>query len=386
MNSGVSLYLDAMRAVAALVVFFSHFAYARFSGGAYLWFREYNFGSDAVVVFFVLSGFLIAHAASRCDGAAGFATARIARLYSVVIPAIALTFALDAIGRMADPALYAPPWDQDGAPWREAWRAITFTNEGWGQASRLGTNGPYWSLAYEAWYYALFAAIFFTRRVRRMLLVALGAILAGPKILILAPCWAAGAVLHAVWMRGRVSLISRRAAVALIVTPVFAYFVLQLIGAPDALYALTAQWMQIAEPSYVLGFSNEFLWNYVIAGLVVAHLTGIIAAADLAPRLSQHLAKAIRWPAERSFALYLFHYPVLSCTAALLPLDRQSLTQNLLLFVIALAASYGLAEITERRLYAWRRWTDAVWAMISKFAGGIEAKPAAPSEFGQGKP
>ena len=56
----LSVYLDLMRAIAAFVVLLSHFAYPRFTDGAFLVIRDLNLGSDAVVVFFVLSGFVIA--------------------------------------------------------------------------------------------------------------------------------------------------------------------------------------------------------------------------------------------------------------------------------------------------------------------------------------
>ncbi|MEM8755449.1 MAG: acyltransferase family protein, partial [Pseudomonadota bacterium] len=65
MNPRLSAHLDLLRVLAALVVLFSHFAYARFSRGDYLFVREWNLGSDAVVVFFVLSGYVVAHTAAR---------------------------------------------------------------------------------------------------------------------------------------------------------------------------------------------------------------------------------------------------------------------------------------------------------------------------------
>lgn len=106
MHRGLSLWLDVLPAVATLVVVFSHFAYARFSGGDLQWFRDYNFGNDAVVVFFVVSGFVIAFAAGR-DGTAGaYAFNRLTRLWSVLIPALILTLVFDRYGSALTPAAY----------------------------------------------------------------------------------------------------------------------------------------------------------------------------------------------------------------------------------------------------------------------------------------
>ena len=62
---GLSGYLDLLRFGAAFVVLLSHFAYTRFTDGQYSFIRELNLGSDAVVLFFVLSGFVITFAATQ---------------------------------------------------------------------------------------------------------------------------------------------------------------------------------------------------------------------------------------------------------------------------------------------------------------------------------
>ena len=77
MTRGFSLYLDALRFLAAMVVFASHLGYERFTKGGMEWIRDLNLGSDAVVVFFVLSGFVIAHTTfARDRGPAAYAQAR----------------------------------------------------------------------------------------------------------------------------------------------------------------------------------------------------------------------------------------------------------------------------------------------------------------------
>ena len=57
MTNALSLYLDALRFGAAFVVFVSHYVAERYTGG--LFWQSMPYGRTAVLVFFVLSGFVI---------------------------------------------------------------------------------------------------------------------------------------------------------------------------------------------------------------------------------------------------------------------------------------------------------------------------------------
>src|SRR3712207_5488997 len=149
-----SIYLDMLRFVSALMVYASHLG-SRAIGGGILW--PFNmFGTPAVTVFFVLSGFVIgyvtdAHETNGYD----YLVSRAARLYSVVIPTLILTSLLDSIGSSVNPAMYE---SFHGAAQMSVWRLIAsgvFLNEIWGSSIIPGTNGAYWSLGYEIAYYAL---------------------------------------------------------------------------------------------------------------------------------------------------------------------------------------------------------------------------------------
>ena len=107
MEPGLSRYLDALRFGAAFLVLLSHWAYKRFTDGTYGVIRDWNLGSDAVVLFFVLSGFVITFAAMEKDGAPRrFAFSRLSRLWSVAIPALVLTLICDLIGIKFNPDFY----------------------------------------------------------------------------------------------------------------------------------------------------------------------------------------------------------------------------------------------------------------------------------------
>ena len=111
MTNGLSLYLDALRFAAAFTVFLSHYSTGRISGGLLWQFSDY--GRTAVLVFFVLSGFVIAAVTdTRERSLENYALSRIARLYSVIIPAFILTALLDYLGNAIDPRLYGPEWNR----------------------------------------------------------------------------------------------------------------------------------------------------------------------------------------------------------------------------------------------------------------------------------
>jgi peptidoglycan/LPS O-acetylase OafA/YrhL len=67
----------------------------------------YDLGLDAVMVFFVLSGFVIAYTSERESTATIFVASRIARLWSVLLPALLITAVADAIGVWFNPNLYS---------------------------------------------------------------------------------------------------------------------------------------------------------------------------------------------------------------------------------------------------------------------------------------
>ncbi|MGC9272004.1 acyltransferase family protein, partial [Acidiphilium sp.] len=161
MNKETSIYLDAVRFTAALAVFFDHISGSRFTGG--LFWQMGPYGPEAVDVFFVLSGFVIAYVYdTRENTPMRYAVSRFARIYSVALPALIATFILDDIGRKARPGIYEAYW---GYQWHgrlsQLIHAISFTNQIWFNQVQPGSNFPYWSLGFEVWYYVIFAVAVF---------------------------------------------------------------------------------------------------------------------------------------------------------------------------------------------------------------------------------
>ena len=366
MSRSLSLYLDALRALAALVVLLSHFAYARFTDGRYLIIRDLNLGSDAVILFFVLSGFVIAFTRETKDLTwRQFAFNRATRLYSVALPAIGLTVAFDAIGSAMHPAAYEGWWHSRTPLSVAVPVSAVFANE-WGPAGlRLGTNGPYWSLSYEAAYYVLFGCAVYLRGVRRCLLLAAGGILFGLKALLLMPAWILGAVAYHwlalsgnSWKRDW-RPVARLAAAGTVV----AYALCLALDVPETLMRLSTEWLG---PHVItrLRFSDEFLWNAIVGFLFAIHLFSV-AALLRAQQGRCAGASMIRWLAGASFSVYLVHYPALQIVDSLLP-TSPGLGRDVALFVITLAICFLFAQVFERPLASLRRRLQTVAGTCTK--------------------
>jgi peptidoglycan/LPS O-acetylase OafA/YrhL len=152
--------LDVVRFASAMAVLIYHAGQERFSGG---WFRIPMIGTDAVMVFFVLSGFVIAYTSETKDrNISDYVISRLSRLWSILVPAVALTAFLDYIGLHLFSvfyerwAAYEPTTGHWAAPVPSALAASTFTNELWFKSTPILSDGPVWSLGYEFWYYAIF--------------------------------------------------------------------------------------------------------------------------------------------------------------------------------------------------------------------------------------
>ena len=88
MHKSTSIYLDAVRFLASLTVFYYHVCEL---GIVTTEFRLY-LAREAVMVFFVLSGFVISYVAINKDhNLQVYMVGSLSRLYSVVLPALLLT-------------------------------------------------------------------------------------------------------------------------------------------------------------------------------------------------------------------------------------------------------------------------------------------------------
>lgn len=341
MNRATSIYLDLARFIAAMVVFVGHLSGARFTGG--LFWQAGPFMAEAVAVFFVLSGFVIGFAVDQREQTArDYAINRAARIYSVALPALAITFALDALGRTADPALYAPWWGYvaDGRL-GQCLAGLFFVNQLWFAQIPQGSDLPYWSLGYEVWYYVIFGMAVFARW--RVAGAVLAGLIAGPKILAMLPLWLLGLGCYRLCSRITLSAV---AGLCLWLVAIGLWLCYEVWAVRHH------RWLGFVPAALA---RPELLQDYLVGVLFAAALLGFRFASPLigAPLLA--LAPPIRWAAGATFSIYLLHLPIAQFLATQMPWPPQAWATRAILMPGTLALIFAVAEVTERRKEIWRR-------------------------------
>jgi peptidoglycan/LPS O-acetylase OafA/YrhL len=354
-NRSFSTYLDLVRLGAALAVFFSHFGQEQFSHGVLAVFRPY--GHEAVVLFFVLSGYVIAYVASERETSLGsFAASRIGRIYSVVLPALLVTILVDSL-LLAKGIAGEVPTYQLAAPWKYLPLFLVFGTDLWFLNEDAFSNLPYWSLSYEVWYYVLFAACWYFEGRKRLVLAGLVCLVVGPRQLLLLPVWLAGVAVYRLqrhYVVGRGIARLAFAASLLLLLLIFGLDLDQVIS--NRLFA----WLgEDARPWF--RYSQYFLGDYLIALLTVINLL----AARYAELGFGRVAPLIASAASLTFALYLLHYPLLELFSLWLG------PWGMLVAILAAVWAVGsLAEGLKRRI------RDRTLLILGGLAPGLAARPA----------
>ncbi len=345
-----SYYLNLVRFLAAIIVLLSHYAYPHFTDGDYLIIRELNLGSDAVVLFFVLSGLVIAYSAEQKDKNINtYFFNRFTRLYSVAVPAVILTYILDQIGSSFDPDAYYGFWYNPLSFGEMLFTGLTFSGE-WGiAAERLGTNGPYWSLSYEFMYYLMFGFFVFTKGAMRIFALILAVFLAGPRVLLLMPIWVMGCWVYSK-IRSGIDL-DRKTRSLLIFGPLVVYALSLAYGVPEKLITITHNLLGQSFTNVVLRFSNEFLWNNFIGILIALHFVGMASIKKEVPSWKD----TVTWLSGATFSIYLVHYPVLQLVDELINDTPPSIYRDVFLLFSSLAVCFIFAQLFERPLGRFRR-------------------------------
>lgn len=349
-----SAALDHLRWTAAVAVLLQHARgflmveyYPTASAPTKIFYFMTGFGHSAVIVFFVLSGYLVGGKALRImtDGSTPerrnrFVVDRFARIFTVLWPALLLT-ALAALISPHTPVLDRRDWAGPGPRVLDHVDLVSWL----GTAMMLnetvfatvGLNSPLWSLAYE-WTYYVVAAGLLVAAARdwsvpglMVVLYAAGLIVLSiafqPVILLLSFCWALGA------------LATRLPSV------VPFWLSLPLLAASLVFARLTDQTL--------------------LTELAVAAATGLLLATRgfmqwrMLPRLGG-------WLAGFSFSLYAVHIPVLLLAVSLMQrqglfLERQAagvtaFAAVAFLVALGLTVAYLFSLVTERRTDRIRSW------------------------------
>lgn len=339
LSPATSAFLDFLRIAAAFVVFLNHdLQFWNFR----IWSVTNPLAHSAVIVFFVLSGYVIAYSTfARNQDARKFAVARLSRLYSVVVPALVLTFILHRIGTSLNPEFYQLHSRGSELP-RYALTALFLQNV-WTFSASPPSNLTFWSLSYEFWYYALFGVAIFVKPARRRNLVLCAILcLITPDILLLLPCWLVGVAAYS--YREHFALRAGAARRAFVIS----------VAVAALLFALLPQ-LPFPIGHAGLWYSASFLSDWITALVLGAMILFFDASAFGAP--PARAASIIRYGADHTFSLYLYHYPLMVFANATLPLGNDPLRQAACAAGV-LAIVFILSILTEARRDSWRRFFE----------------------------
>jgi peptidoglycan/LPS O-acetylase OafA/YrhL len=312
---------EAVRAVCAVIVLLNHALSVFAVPGVPPWLHWLaQFSTEAVLVFFLLSGAVITHSLQRRPRAAlAFATDRLVRIYPVY--AIAIALATVAVWVLAAPPQALSVWIAN-ALFLQSWTGAPF--------ALLEFNRPLWSLPYEMFYYGLVALLLLSR------FGAVGLLLA---------------LTTAAW---------------LLRSSPSAMYLLLLIGLAPAFFvgAAIVRWQQVlpriplwlawiitalalALTKALEGQISELLRQNLFALTLAPLLLALYQSRPGAPRLLVYLGAI-------SYALYAFHHPLYVIANSAMAAYPWSVR-----LALGVGATVLLAHLIERglqpRIKAWAR-------------------------------
>lgn len=363
-----SAHLDLARGLAAAAVAFQHLRAllvldwpqtTEHSWFAAIFYFFGKFGHPAVIVFFVLSGFLVGSSGLRSVDKQAWSLRRyllhrFLRLEIVLLPALLLGLLLDTTGihLFNASALYNGGWHLvvRSGPIDLSWRTL-LGNGAFVQGilvPTFGTNSPLWSLANEFWYYVLFgllatATIRTARRWLRLAMAVLAIVVvwfAGFAIMSLAPLWFLGLGVYLL-PREKLAYRARRILLAAS-TLVFFTFVGLVFGRRAPIEALTRPLM--------VDLATGILFSLVLYAML---------HANEARSGYRQIAHRIAAP---TYTLYTNHMPALMLLLAWLGV-RQPPTPARCLgligwFILLWLYAYGLYLLFESRTQTIRNWIE----------------------------
>jgi peptidoglycan/LPS O-acetylase OafA/YrhL len=347
-----SLYLDCCRFLAAVLVVLSHFVpYGVVAPGSAAWWP--NLGRESVVVFFVLSGFVIACTTEHKNASLrDYCIARCTRIYSVALPLVLMGFAAAGALVLSGHATLAEYY-QLAKPWLYLPLHLLFMGEIWTVSEPPPLLAPYWSLGYEVWYYVLFGAAFYLRGTRR--LIALGSLLlfVGPKLWLLLPVWAAG-VFTWHWQKTHtlarpLALFGWWATLALL-----AAFKLSDLDIALRAFAL-AHWPWAGLP---LKSADRFLADYLVCVLVIVNF---LCAKSAGFQVLLRIERPVRWLASYTFTLYLVHALVMRVWVSVYPHRASDAGDVAMLVGLIVIATWVTGQVTEHR----KGWFEGMFVRLA---------------------
>nr|MCS3815438.1 peptidoglycan/LPS O-acetylase OafA/YrhL [Mucilaginibacter sp. X4EP1] len=329
-------------------------------------------GHQAVIVFFVLSGYLIAGSIlSQINRGIfdikGYAINRISRLYIVLIVALPLTVLLDHIGIYYDNiGLYTGK--------------VQAATLGFSIASRLsfkyflssffmlqtivlpplGSNSSLWSLSNEFWYYILFPCVvlslFFIKGKKRYSLIYLSALI---LLTLLLPIHIE--LYFLIWLLGLIPFY-----INLKKSFYKAFFIVALFV-----------WLLIKKAAHI----NDFLYDFVLA-LIVAFC--LASFTDYYQLTDKGLLKLNEKLSSFSYSTYLVHFPVIMISLTLINhyvLEAIWIEPGVIgyliftvVFLLVVITSYIVATFTEFKTPQFRDFLKRIFSTKKASSASQEAQ------------
>ena len=335
--NATSIVLDLLRLGAALIVLMHH--------AEDIWSPSsnnlYNFlgksAHAAVILFFALSGYVIAYTNSRNNrGALQYAQARLSRLCSVVIPALLVTALIEIILRYTDVPVYLHYTRNDS--FLRYFITGSFMNEIWFFSAAPRINSPLWSLSFEFWYYVIFGFWFYKGKgVRSFILPVIVCLIAGPKIIVMMPIWLLGYAAY--------KLPKTKLSYPLLWLGAIVLFLLALL----AVTYLPTLPFKPGTPPWI--FASQFLSDWILGLLVSVALWFL--PLTLVPDSPSSGLKLFRTIADLTFPIYVLHKPLLVLIYSMIEFRMNDAVQQWLATGITLIVACVLGFALEYMRPAW---------------------------------
>jgi peptidoglycan/LPS O-acetylase OafA/YrhL len=380
-HGAASVRLDALRGIAAVGVCLNHVRdllltdYSQLAHPNRLmevFYLATGLGHQWVVVFFVLSGYLVGGSVLRSFALdrwswRSYLLNRMTRLYAVLVPALLLGGALDLAGIhfFGISGIYGGKVGSHELNFAIQTRLHLSTllgNYFFLQGIRVpvfGSNGPLWSLANEFWYYLAFPLLALAvarpsrmmMRVMNLALLVVLVLFVGPSIAFMGLIWLMGVGIHFLPPLKLERPLARRMVL-----------VLALVICTG-----TLAWAKL---------HHVLIGGWLLGIAVTALIYAILCCSRTPP------SPAYQWTAHAlsrsSYTLYLVHVPFVVFLVSwvgrirLAP-DRDQLFLMLAVVLVTMAYAQAVWALFEKRTDALREW-------LKPMVLGSPAKPAARSE------
>jgi peptidoglycan/LPS O-acetylase OafA/YrhL len=317
----------------------------------FLWITSGGQAHRAVLVFFVLSGFLVGGSVLRSLERGTwswkeYATNRLSRLYIVLIPALASCLVLDKFSALRPHGLQAiqdAGWNYGSHSLHTVFINLFFLQNLY--LPSLGTNLALWSLSNEFWYYVAFPflAVAFLAPIGKLWRWVSFAAFVLICLFISGLCF-----LGLVWLMG----------VAVLFLP-------RRLPLPIAVHRIATGAVALLLLGYtVLEGHLAPILSELLAGTLAAAFLYLLICLPPPGRSFQFLRGVARHISAISYTLYLVHLPALVFAVALLnrartPTTVASLLRASLLLLAVLLFSEMMYFCFERNTVPLRRWLGA---------------------------